>query len=298
MAIEFRLLGSVEARVDGRAVDLGHARQRCVLAALLVDANRVVPADELIERVWAERLPQRARTALSGYLSRLRQVLADTGVGLARHPEGYALVVDPMAVDLHRFRHLVAGAHATDDQEDAAALLEEALGLWRGEAFATLDTPWLDGVRNALDAERHAAWLDRNDLALDRGQHATLLGELSAGAAAHPLDERLAGQLMLALYRCGRQSDALRHYQQLRERLAEELGADPSPPLQQLHKQILTADAALAWSARRADPPVPRQLPAPPRPFTGRARELARLDVVASAAGNAKALVVAVISGT
>jgi DNA-binding SARP family transcriptional activator/integrase len=241
MAVTFRLLGEVEARIDDRVLDVGPARQRCVLAALLVDANRSVPVEQLMERVWADRQPQRAREVLYSYLSRLRHALAGTDVHIGRHSTGYILTVDPMAVDLHCFHRLLAQARAAD--EDAAALLlEQALGLWRGEAFGTLDTPWLNAVRDSLDRQRLAAELDRNDLALRRGQHAALLAEPSAAAATRPLDERLAGQLMVALYRCGRQADALSGYEQMRRRLADEIGVDPSPALQQLHRQILTAD--------------------------------------------------------
>ena len=175
------------------------------------------------------------------------------------------------------------------------------------EAFATLDTPWVHQVRTALDAQRLAAELDRNDLALDRGRHAALLAGLSARAAAYPLDKRLAGQLMVALYRCGRQADALHHYEQIRSTLSDELGIDPSPPLRWLHKQILTADPALtapvvsatpAAAARRGTP-VPRQLPAAPRSFAGHTRELAALHAAADVSDDAPtAVVICAVSGT
>ncbi|HEU4423915.1 MAG TPA: BTAD domain-containing putative transcriptional regulator [Pilimelia sp.] len=309
MAVQFRLLGDVQVRVDGRLVDPGHARQQCVLVALLVDANRVVSVDQLLDRVWAGRPPQRARNALSAYMSRLRRIVAATGeVAISREPRGYQLAVDPSAIDVHRFHDLAVQARAARRKDDAAALFAQALGLWHGEPFAGLDTPWLDDVRNALYAQRLAVALDRNDLALAGGQHTALLEELATGAAAYPLDERLAGQLMLALYRCGRQADALHHYERLRRVLADELGADPSPPLGRLHQQILTADPALTLPAvapSRPAPsvggpaPVPRQLPAPPRAFTGRVRELAALDTAVDAAGDqATAVVISAVAGT
>jgi len=305
MGVEFRLLGHVEAYIDDRIVEVGHARQQCVLVALLIDANRLVPVGLLLDRVWADRPPQRARNALSGYLSRLRQAFAGAdGVSLARRREGYLLTVEPDAVDLHRFHRLIADARATDNDEAAAALLAQALGLWRGEAFATLDTPWLNTVRASLDADRLAATLNRNDLGLRRGQHAELVGELSRYAAAFPLDERLAAQLMLALYRCGRQADALRHYQGIRARLADELGADPNPGLRQLHHQMLTADPALTPTRSvtvpppRAAMPVPRQLPAPAPSFVGRARELAELDAILAGAGVHQPVTICALSGT
>ncbi len=283
--VEFRLLGDVEADIDGRTVDVGHLRQRCVLVALLVDANRVVPVEQLLDRVWADRLPQRARGTLHSYLSRLRLALASaSGVGIARRPGGYLLTVDPMCVDLHRFQHLATRARAAADPDTAAQLLKQALGLWRGEAFSMLDTPWIATVRAAAEAQRLAAELDHNDLELSRGRHVALVCQLSKWAAAHPLDERLAGQLMLALFRCGRQADALDLYQRVRIRLADELGADPSPPLRRLYQQILNADPALAapTAARvtpgRGRPRVPRQLPVAPPSFTGRSAELATLS--------------------
>lgn len=302
MAVELCLLGDVEARIDGSVVDLGHARQRCVLALLAVDANRVVPVDQLLDRVWGDRLPQRARGTLRSYLSRLRRALAATSeVEIARRPGGYVLTVDPMAVDLHRFPRLVAEARAADD-ETAAVLFEQALGLWRGEAFAMLDTPWLNDVRAAVNQERLAAELDRNDLALGHGQHAELVGELRNRAGEHALNERLAGQLMVALYRCGRQAEALDTYQRVRVRLIEELGTHPSPPLEELHRQILAADPALAASGTTARssvvrPPAPRQLPMPPSTFTGRDRELAALDKALDESGRGATMVISAIGG-
>ena len=286
MGIKFRLLGEVDALLDGRPIDVGHARQRCVLAALLVDADRPVGADELVERAWAGRPPQHARSALSGYVSRLRSVLAaDPEIRLERRGGGYRLTVDPATVDLHRFTGLLGQAEQQRDHGGPGPhpldLLTEALELWRGPALGELDTPWANAQRSALDAARHGATLDRNDLALDVGRHTTMLADLLADADAHPLDERLTGQLMLALYRCGRQADALRRYQELRRALAEELGADPGPALQRLHRKILAADPELAWTGSReraGGRPVPRQLPAAPQTFTGRRAEVVRLD--------------------
>ncbi|MGQ0577272.1 MAG: AfsR/SARP family transcriptional regulator [Pseudonocardia sp.] len=242
--MEFRLLGDVGVLVDGRPVDVGHARQRVVLAALLLDVNRVVGADQLVERVWADRPPHRARNALSAYVSRLRQLLAGAnGVRIIRGPAGYTLVAEAESVDLHRFRALVARARAADQPATAAALYGEALGLWRGELFVMADTPWFAGVRTSLEAERTAVALDRNDAALRAGMHADLVGELVVAVRAHPLDERLTGQLMLAQYRSGRQAKAFGTYEGMRERLRDELGADPGPALRRVHQQILTGDA-------------------------------------------------------
>ena len=260
MAVEFRLLGEIGVRVDSAEIDTGHARQRCVLAALLVDVGRPVPGDQLIDRVWADRPPYRARNALSAYLSRLRHLLADVpGVRITRGPAGYVLATDPASVDLHRFRQLVAEARAADRPADAAALYDRALALWRGEPFATVDTPWFAGLRTSLAAERLAVGLDRNDAALAAGRHGDLVVEVAAALRAHPLDERLAGQLMLAQVRSGRQADALDTYRQMRGRLREELGADPGAALREVHERVLAGDAGHV-------PAVEAPAPAPPSP--------------------------------
>ncbi|MGI5372822.1 AfsR/SARP family transcriptional regulator [Streptomyces sp. CA-251387] len=165
-------------------------------------------------------------------------------------------------MDLHRFRDLVAQARDTQDDDRAAALLDEALRLWRGPALSTLETPWFTSLRETLHHERFTAELDRNDIALRHGRHAHILADLTAHAAAHPLDERLAGQLMLALHLSGRPADALRHYRHTRRALAEELGIDPGLPLQQLHERVLAADASLAAPVRpSAVPSSPHPLP-------------------------------------
>ena len=292
MAVRFRLLGPVEAEVDGRQIELGHAKQRCVLAALLVDVDRIVPVDVLLDRVWAHRLPRNGRVTLSGYISRLRHLLAAVDdVSLTREADGYRLAVDPMSVDLHRFRTLVARAGAATSRDEGTALLTEALASWRGPAFATVDAPWLNDLRDQLASERLTAELDRNDLVLDQGRPMALVTELSVSVTTNPWDERLAGQLMLALYRCGRQTDALHRYELLRSQLAEEFGVDPSPPLQQLHQRILRADHTLAVNTT-----VPRQLPAPPASFTGRTHQLARLEAIRN--GSSSTAAVVAVTGT
>ncbi len=270
------MLGAVEAVDDGRPVDLGHSRQRGVLAVLLAEANHPVPIDQVVDRVWGVHPPKRGRDALYSYLSRLRAIMAPmSDVTLRRRAAGYVLTVDEDSVDLHRFRRLVDEARAAADDSEALVLFDDALSQWRGEAFADLDSPWFESVRTAVEAERRTAELDRTDAALRCGRHAERLADVTAQAARYPLDERLAGQVMLALYRSGRQADALRHYQTVREELAEQLGADPNPELQQLHQRILTADATLTAGTPSA---APRQLPPAPAGFTGRANELADLD--------------------
>ncbi|QFZ19179.1 AfsR/SARP family transcriptional regulator [Saccharothrix syringae] len=275
------VLGDVEVRCGAHRVPVGHARQRSVLGALAVDADRVVPVDALLDRVWGGRDPHRARSALRTYLSRLRQALASTGLTITRQGSGYLLATGTGEVDLRRFERLVGAARAEADPRSALALADEALALWRGEPLAGLDTPWAGAVRERLRLEHAAALADRTDWALACGRHHALLPELIARTAADPLDERAAGQLMLALHRGDRQAEALTHYERLRRRLAEDLGTDPSPALRELHRRILTADTADTADTDRADHadafPVPRQLPPAPAHFTGRADELAAL---------------------
>ena len=318
MAVRFRILGSVEASIDGTNVDLGPRQQQCVLVALLVNANRPVSGDELIERAWGESPPPRARNTLYTYLSRLRQALAGTDeVTLLRKPAGYQLLVDEQAVDLHVFRTLTNQARTRTDHDAAARLLRQALDLWRGEALPGLDTPWLHGIRATLLKDRLAAELEYTDLALAAGKHADLLATLASQTEQRPLDERLAGQFMLALYRSGRQADALTLYQRTQVRLGDELGIRPSEPLRALYQKMLTADPALApprpaprttrpvaEPARPAvtpiaEPPAPRQLPAAPRAFAGRVAEIELLSrsIDAHQAGAGGTVVISAIGG-
>ncbi|MBN6037636.1 AfsR/SARP family transcriptional regulator [Amycolatopsis sp. 195334CR] len=289
MAAEFSLLGAIEAREHGRPVALGHARQRQVLAVLLVDADRLAPVGRLVDRVWGERAPQGVQATLYSYVSRLRRALSllSQAVTIQRGPGGYLLAVDPGAVDLHRFRSLTARARAADDGQ-ATALFEQALDLWRGEPFATVDSPWFNGLREALHRERFAAELELNDLRLRGGRTAEVVTACGAALAAQPFNERVAGQLMLALYRSGRTADALACYESARRRLAEELGVDPGEALNRLHTGILGADPALATPAPPEDgepePAVrvrawspPALLPSGVPDFTGRPGESAAL---------------------
>ncbi|MCL7382592.1 BTAD domain-containing putative transcriptional regulator [Streptomyces sp. 35G-GA-8] len=306
MAVRFGVLGAIAVWRGGVPVDVGHARQRWVLGALLADADGVVSADVLVDRVWGADAPGRGREALYGYMSRLRRVLSGLGADIVRDRGGYRLKVSAGSVDVHRFRDLADHARAVRDDEQAASLWEEALGLWRGEAYAGVDTPWFNAQRDFLERERLAAQLNLADIRLRLGQHDRVLAELFARAEAHPLDERMAGQLMLALYRGGRSADALTCYQEIRRRLGEELGTDPGAALRQLHQQVLTADPALTTAARESEAgagpesaAVPRQLPAPPSFFVGRDRELAHLDrLLESQAERGGTVVISAIGGT
>lgn len=281
--VQFRVLGVVDAASTSQQVYLGQARLRCVLAALLVDANRVVSVDQLMERVWGDRPPQRGRGALYTYVSRLRTVLAaEPDVTIQRHAGGYQLVIDECSVDLHVFRDLIRAARLANEDTRALALFDQALRLWRGTPFTGLDTAWFASVRAALEAERQAAQLDRTDTALRCGQHAQLIAELVTRASQDPWDERLVGQLMLALAAAGRQADALAAYQRTRQALVDQLGLEPGPELRHLHARVLAGDTppntatATGPVARveRSAVVVPRQLPAAAGHFTGRQAEL------------------------
>lgn len=280
MSVEFRLFGGVEALVNGQRLDIGHARQRCVLAAMLVDVNRPVSVDQLVDRVWADQPPTRVRNALAGYLSRLRTLLAPEGaVAITRGPAGYTLTADESCVDLHLFRSLADSARAIAAPGEATSRFQQALALWRGEPFSGMETPWFTDMRSALVAERMSVFLDRNDAALRAGRHTEIVAELESALHAHPLDERLAGQAMLAQSRSGRQADALDTYRRMRDRLIDELGVDPSPMLREVHRQILDIDAApppAAPPAKAVSQHVRPSSTVPRRPtsFIGRADEL------------------------
>jgi predicted ATPase/DNA-binding SARP family transcriptional activator len=273
--MEFRILGPLEVGDDAAPVAIPGAKERALLADLLVAAGRVVSADRLVEDLWGDHPPANPANALQGRVSALRRALGPAAVMLATRPPGYALEVDPERVDAARFQRLVAEARqaAAADPAGAVRLLAAALGLWRGPALAEFaDQPWAQAEAARLEELRIAALEARAELVLQAGGHAGLVGELEGLVAAHPHRERLRELLMLALYRAGRQADALGLYQQTRAVLAEELGIDPSPQLQRLHQAILTQDPSLDL----AEPPVaPRHnLPERLTSFVGREDEL------------------------
>ncbi|WP_433175441.1 BTAD domain-containing putative transcriptional regulator [Actinoallomurus sp. CA-150999] len=230
------------------------------------------------------------------------RIALSTAVGcdIKRTSAGYVLKVDEKAVDLNRFRAFSAQARASDDVAEAGRLHGLALAQWRGEPFADVDSPWLTEMRHALQAERLAAHLDYYEIGLRLGRHAALVPELLTLAAGHPLNERLAGLLLLALYRSERQAEALEQYERIRLRLVDELGVDPSAALRQLHQQMLVDDPALAppSSPVRGAARIPRQLPAPPSQFIGRTDELAALDrTLGSPSGPDQTALISAIGG-
>jgi predicted ATPase/DNA-binding SARP family transcriptional activator len=275
--MEFRILGPLEVGDAAAPVVIPGAKERALLADLLVADGRVVSADRLIEDLWDDRPPANPLNTLQGRVSALRRALGPAAALLATRPPGYALEVDPERVDAARFQRLVTEARQATaaDPAGAARLLAAALALWRGPALAEFaDQPWAQAEAARLEELRLTALEARAELILQAGGHAGLVGELEGLVAAHPHRERLAELLMLALYRAGRQADALGRYQQTRAVLAEELGIDPSPQLQRLHQAILTQDPSL-------DPAPPQELaprhnlPERLTSFVGREEELA-----------------------
>jgi DNA-binding SARP family transcriptional activator/ABC-type branched-subunit amino acid transport system substrate-binding protein len=246
--LDFRVLGPLEALDGERPLALGGARQRSVLVLLLLRRGQTVSSDRLIDELWGESPPADASTALQQHVSRLRKALEPHAVLVTRAP-GYALEIAPDQLDLERFRALaLQGQRELDDgaPDKAAATLRRALGLWRGEPLSDLanETFAVTAARE-LEDERLAALETRIDADLACGRHAELVGELTALVRVHPLRERLRAQLMLALYRSGRQSDALEAYSDARQTLVAELGLEPGPELQAIQQGILTHDTSV-----------------------------------------------------
>jgi DNA-binding SARP family transcriptional activator len=226
LAVEFRILGSLEARDGGHALPLGGVRERSLLALLLLNANELVPTDRLVDELWGDPPPKTAVKTVQVYVSRFRKLLGATTI--VTRPPGYLLQVDPESIDLHRFERLAGEgrqALAAEDPATAGRLLREALLLWRGAPLADFAyEPFAQAEAARLEELRVAALEDRVEADLCCGRAADLVGELQALAARHPLRERPRAQLMLALYRCGRQAEALDVFRDARTTLVEELG--------------------------------------------------------------------------
>ena len=284
----FGVLGPLLVCDGDEVVHVPAARQRVLLAALLLRANRVVAADTLTELIWDGVPPAGAGVTLRSHVSRLRQVLGpDAGARLVTRYPGYLIEAGDDEVDLLRFTRLCregAGAVRAEAWAKASDLLDEALGLWRGEPLADIrceqlhrdETPGLNQLRlQALEWQIEAR--------LHLGHHGELVAQLLSLTAAHPLQERFYAQLMLAHYQCGRQAEALATYQQARHVLADALGADPGTELRELHQWILAGDPSLdtprptSSVSGSTGSAVPRQLPAPVAHFAGRTEELATL---------------------
>ncbi|MFE3448503.1 BTAD domain-containing putative transcriptional regulator [Nonomuraea sp. NPDC059194] len=274
------LLGPVQAFADDAApIEIGGVRLRMLLARLSAEAGRPVSAESLIDDLWGEEAPAGASSALQGLVSRLRKALGAAG-GVELVAGGYRLPVRAEDVDVNRFEELVTQGRrelAGGRAKEAATLLGAALGLWQGAALAdVLDAPFARNLATRLDGIRAAAVEDRLDAEVRLGRHAEVLADLTTAAAADPLRERLAELRMRALSAAGRQSEALAVYEEIRARLADELGIDPSPELQETHLALLRGelDRPAVQPDRQA---APSRLPAALTSFVGRERELGRL---------------------
>jgi predicted ATPase/DNA-binding SARP family transcriptional activator len=275
--MEFGVLGPLQVLQEGQTVRITGPRERALLAALLLRPGEVVSADRLIDLLWGDEVPGNAPNALQAVVTRLRKALGPHGKDLlvTRTP-GYALAVSHDQVDVHRFQGLLdqAGRLLDSDPATASVLLEQAFGLWRGPALQDLaDQPLAQHEIGRLEELRLAALETRIEAELALGRHGEVIGDLQSLVAVHPLRERLRGLLMLALYRAGRQADALGVYQQTRAVLGEELGLDPEPAIQALHQQILRQDPSLAAPIQTRREPG-HALPARISSFIGRMAEL------------------------
>ena len=297
-ALRFGVLGPVRAWRGDESLNTGSPQQRALLAALLLREGRTATAAELIDALWGEESPSQALAALRTYASRLRKVL-DPGV-LVSDAGGYAVRgLRDGALDLTVVQDLATEAEKAKNTGDlchAREVLGRALALWDGEALAGVPGPYAEAQRVRLEEWRLQLLETRLDMDLEQGCHAEAVSELTALTAAHPLRERLRELLMLALYRSGRQAEALAVYADTRRLLADELGVDPRPGLRELQQRILQADPGLAEpSAPKAEPAAvavrPAQLPATVPDFTGRTSFVAELsDVLASAEGRVMAV--------
>jgi adenylate cyclase len=251
--VEFGILGPLSVRVDGRDVDVTAAKERALLALLLSAHGAVVSVERLAEDLWVGDPPDAAIPALRVHVSRLRKTLAASGIDsiLVTRPPGYAVDVDRDAIDAARFERLVAEARGLRDKgepADAVERLRGALALWRGPALLEVaSAPFAAAEAVRLDEMRLAATEECFDLELVCGRHRDVVAELDALVVAHPLRERLWAQRLVALYRCGRQPEALRAYQDLRRHLGDELGLEPSPELAALEQAIVSRSPALEW---------------------------------------------------
>jgi DNA-binding SARP family transcriptional activator len=246
--LQLRVLGPVELSLDGVSMDLGPPRQRTVLAALAIDADRPVAIEELIERVWGIDAPPGARSGLYSYVTRLRQALGrdgvpETALRLASRAGGYELAVDTELVDVHRFRRLIRAAWSGAADDDCLAdLIDQAVWRWRGPALAGLSGDWVERTRQLVEQERVDAVVLWARTQLQRGRTGPVVSTLRGVVNEHPLVEPLAARLIEALGRDGRTAEALDRYAMTRHRLIEALGTEPGADLRRMHQAVLAGD--------------------------------------------------------
>lgn len=308
--MEFGLLGLLVVRSDRKVISVRRGNQRVVLATLLLKANQVVSVDEIAEALWGDALPPSARVTIRNYVRRLRVALGDADrTRISTQPRGYLISVDDGELDVSRFEVLLGSARAAardGSWEQAADQARAALSLWRGEPLADVgsETLALREVPSLVEMRLQALEM-LFDADLHLGRHAEVIGELHRFAADHPFREHSYALLMIALYRCGRQGEAIAVYQGARRLLIGELGCEPGPELRRVHQQILNDDPVLAAPEPAAAgegpvPVVPRELPGAIGHFTGRARELRVLTRMLDRMGDdmTGVMVISAIGGT
>lgn len=254
---QYSILGPLEVTVEGRRIAVGGPRVQAILAALLLEAGKEVPADALIEAVWGESPPPTARASLQVHISKLRRTLAANGIEntLITHGSSYSLTIPLEELDAARFRGLLGQGQtslAAGDMRGAQEALSEALDLWRGDPLAGLDLPGLShGEIRELEDLHDVATTLRLETELQQGRHLEIVPELAKARVARPLDERLATLSALALYRSGRQADALAELEVLRHALSDQLGMEPGPSVGELERRILSGDPSLTPAPER-----------------------------------------------
>lgn len=262
MDLEIRLLGPVEMQTSLREIPLGPPKQRCVFASLVLTPNRPVPLKTLLDRLWGIDPPEAAINNLYTYVARLRRLLrsgSSNRVEVIRNSTSYTLKIDPACVDIHRARALVRQAEAAVEAGQdgmASELYQQALQFWRGEPLCGLSGDWAELARAGLKRERLSALTGYFAAELRLGRHAQVIGELSTAVSEHPLDEALASQLMLCLYRSHRHAEALNVFHWIKAELANQLGIDPGPGLRQLHEELLRNDSSLQLPGKALDCPA------------------------------------------
>ncbi|SDM49840.1 AfsR/SARP family transcriptional regulator [Nonomuraea jiangxiensis] len=280
--MECRLLGPVEVRNEGRQVPLGGPKPRTLLAALLLEPGRAVTSERLVEAIWDDEPPTSAKGILHTYVASLRRAFTTMGLPavIVSQRDGYLAEIPPRSLDTDVFEQCVAegrSAAREGDHQEAATAFRAALALWRGTALGGIGHSFLRAAADRLEELRLTVVEERVAADLATGQNEQLIEELTGLVGLHPGRERLRRDLMVALYRAGRQADALTVYQHGRQVLIDDLGIEPGPELRQAQAAILRADPTLLKTAAKATARLPRQLPLPVPDFTGRAEEMAEL---------------------